>query len=167
MKHILSFNLFESKQVGILYHYTSFINIYKILSKNILKASSKWDDVPVICCTRNQYFHFDSGYTVNTQGRLVLDGNMLSHRYKIYPYAQDTESDFEDGMEFKNSWKGDPRKIGRGLIEWEERIIGDIKNIDKYILEVNINPLIIKKGVDEVRWIEKMCIDKGIKFDSY
>ena len=93
-------NLLESKQVGIIYHYTTFDNGLKILQSNQLKSSDADDstnDKPVfaISFTRDKRFHnnhnvgFDvSSFGQRPQVRFTVDGNNLSNRYKIGSYAQ-------------------------------------------------------------------------------
>lgn len=159
--------ILESKQVGILYHYTTISNLYKILKTNTLKSSEYWDEFNVICCTRNKYFHFDAGYTVPTQTRLVLNGDKLSNIHKIIPYSQDTSVSFEDYEEFGNNWKGDPKKHEKGLLEFEERIIGTVENIDKYIIEVNINEFLFTKNDEIINIIKKICSEKNIKLNKF
>ena len=93
-------NLLESKQVGIIYHYTTFNSGLKILQSNQLKSSDAADSTnakPVfaISFTRDKRFHdnhvvgFEESSFGNTpQLRLTLDGNKLSNRFKVQPYSQ-------------------------------------------------------------------------------
>jgi hypothetical protein len=90
----------ESKQVGTIYHYTTFENGLKILQSNELKGGAAEDSTntnPVfaISFTRDKRFHnnhnvgFDvSSFGQRPQVRFTVDGNKLSNRYKIQPYAQ-------------------------------------------------------------------------------
>jgi hypothetical protein len=93
-------SLNESKQVGVIYHYTTFENGLKILQSNQLKGGAAEDSTnanPVfaISFTRDKRFHnnhnvgFDvSSFGQRPQVRFTVDGNKLSNRYKIQPYAQ-------------------------------------------------------------------------------
>jgi hypothetical protein len=93
-------SLNESKQVGVIYHYTTFENGLKILQSNELKGGAAEDSTnanPVfaISFTRDKRFHnnhnvgFDvSSFGQRPQVRFTVDGNKLSNRYKIQPYAQ-------------------------------------------------------------------------------
>jgi hypothetical protein len=116
LKNILK----EAKQVGIIYHYTTFENGLKILQSNELKGSEAADSTnakPVfaISFTRDKRFHdnhvvgFEESSFGNTpQLRLTLDGNKLSNRFKVQPYSQ--------GGAFSKDRKG---------FEAEERVISD------------------------------------------
>ena len=81
--------LLESKQVGILYHYTSLSNLISIINDNCLKSSHSETFMPnSISFTRNKnYTDFNSKFTgiSNNLCRLVIDGNKLSNNYKIIP----------------------------------------------------------------------------------
>ena len=90
----------EGKQVGIIYHYTTFDNGLKILQSNQLKSaeaadSTKTNPIFAISFTRDKRFHnnhnvgFDvSSFGQKPQVRFTVDGNKLSNKYKIQPYAQ-------------------------------------------------------------------------------
>jgi hypothetical protein len=90
----------ESKQVGVIYHYTTFDNGLKILQSNQLKShgtadSTKTNPMYGVSFTRDKRFHnnhnvgFDvSSFGQRPQVRFTVDGNKLSNRYKIQPYAQ-------------------------------------------------------------------------------
>jgi len=90
----------EAKQVGIIYHYTTFDNGLKILKANQLKAgetadSTKLKPIYGVSFTRDKRFHnnhnvgFDvSSFGQKPQVRFTIDGDKLSDKYKIQPYAQ-------------------------------------------------------------------------------
>jgi hypothetical protein len=94
-------NLLESKQVGIIYHYTTFEAGLKILYSNQLKSGETADstkDNPIygVSFTRDKRFHDNHtvGFDIGSSGqipqvRFTVDGDKLSNRYKIAPYAQD------------------------------------------------------------------------------
>jgi hypothetical protein len=83
MKYISSYKLFEAKNVGILYHFTSIDNLIEIIETNKMIGGDS------ISFTRDKNF-------INTTGaasigepaecRIVIDGDKLSNRYKIRPY---------------------------------------------------------------------------------
>ena len=117
-------NLLESKQVGILYHYTTFEAGLKILQSNQLKSgeaadSTKTKPVFAISFTRDKRFHnlktlvFHASSFGNTpQLRFTIDGDKLSNRYKIGSYAQGGK----DGGVFSK---------GRKAFEAEERVVSN------------------------------------------
>lgn len=120
----------EGKQVGTLYHFTTFTNAVEILKSNSLKRnlSATEDDMggvrKGISTTRRSYDNwvgsslegtFDSIFCV----RFKLDGDKLSNKYKIVPYH----------------WEDDSRKRG----EFEELIKTDsISDLKQYLLRVDI-----------------------------
>jgi len=100
----------ESKQVGIIYHYTTYKAVLDILKSNSLKSKNfgKW-----ISFTRSKYPLFSDDVV-----QISFDGDKLSEKYKIEPFN------------FFNNYSKD---------EKEERIEAkEIRNIDKYIISVKI-----------------------------
>jgi hypothetical protein len=110
----------EAKQVGTIYHYTTFESGLKILQSNQLKSSDAADSTnakPVfaISFTRDKRFHdnhvvgFEESSFGNTpQLRFTIDGDKLSNRYSVQPYSQQGA--------FSKDRKG---------FEAEERVISD------------------------------------------
>ena len=90
----------EGKQVGDIYHYTTFESGLKILQSNQLKSagsddSTKANPIYAVSFTRDKRFHnnHNVGFDVSSFGqrpqlRFTIDGNKLSNKYKIQPYAQ-------------------------------------------------------------------------------
>jgi hypothetical protein len=119
--------LTEGKQVGALYHFTTFTNAVEILKSNSLKRnpSSTEDDIggvrKGISTTRRSYDNWVGSWPEGTFDdifwvRFKLDGDKLSNKYEIVPY----------------SWKG-------GKVEFEELIKTDvISNLKQYLLGVDI-----------------------------
>ena len=129
-------NLLESKQVGIIYHYTTFNSGLKILQSNQLKSSDAADSTnakPVfaISFTRDKRFHdnhvvgFEESSFGNTpQLRFTIDGNKLSNRFSVQPYSQ--------GGAFSKDRKG---------FEAEERVISDktfMIPLSDYLISVDV-----------------------------
>ena len=110
MKYIKKF---ESKQVGILYHYTSINSLFSILKDNKLKLFTS-----SICFTRNKNL---AKITEFTHCRLVIDGDKLSNNYKLIPY---------DFRYYDEDWEDD---------ECEERCGKEINNVLKYIIRIDIS----------------------------
>jgi len=110
----------ESKQVGTIYHYTTFEAGLKILQSNQLKSSeaadsTKSNPVFAISFTRDKRFHdnhvvgFEESSFGNTpQLRFTINGDKLSNRFSVQPYSQ--------GGAFSKDRKG---------FEAEERVISD------------------------------------------
>jgi hypothetical protein len=114
----------EAKQVGIIYHYTTFESGLKVLESNQLKSftaadSTNANPVFAISFTRDKRFHnnhnvgFDvSSFGQRPQVRFTVDGNNLSNRYKIGSYAQGGK----DGGVFSKGGKA---------FEAEERVVSN------------------------------------------
>ena len=149
-------NLLESKQVGIIYHYTTFNSGLKILQSNQLKSSDAADSTnakPVfaISFTRDKRFHdnhvvgFEESSFGNTpQLRLTLDGNKLSNRFKVQPYSQ-----------------GGVFDKGKKSFEAEERIISDKPftiPLSDYLISVDVL-VEYKKPNKNSDWIEDIDYD--------
>jgi hypothetical protein len=136
----------ESKSVGQIYHYTRTLdNIISILNTNTLVAN-----------IHDQYYRFDikyltktglnkkkikdqpvkphisftrvKGFNKRTPLLLVFDGNKISNNYGIKPYSMDYQ------MKNLNKQSG-----FIGYDESEERVYGDIKNIDRYLEGIEID----------------------------
>jgi len=80
----------ESKQVGIIYHYTKYISAIDIIKDNRLNGSfvpkethSKYNFG--VSFTRNKNLHIKTRIISGTDVRFVVDGDKLSNHYKIYP----------------------------------------------------------------------------------
>jgi len=145
-------DLNEGKQVGLLYHYTSTNGLKGILRSNRINASEEnylGNELYYISFTRNKNFHKKgSKFGVSTEYRITLDGDKLSNKYKIRPFA------YIPGWDIKDSWELDwlddePESVRRDFFnatgdydEQEERIFfknknGGIDNIKNYILAVD------------------------------
>ena len=75
----------ERKQVGTLYHFTKYDNMIDIINENfILKSIHGTLTQPYISFTRNKAMSSD---TILDQVRIVIDGSLLSDRYKLEPHA--------------------------------------------------------------------------------
>jgi hypothetical protein len=128
-KGIKEEQLDESKQVGTIYHYTTFEAGLKILQSNQLKSgeaadSTRQTPVFAISFTRDKRFHdnhvvgFDESSFGNTpQLRFTVDGNKLSNRFSVQPYSQ-----------------GGAFSKGRKSFEAEERVISDKPFIYHYLI---------------------------------
>ena len=93
-------SLNEGKQVGTLYHYTSADGLKGILKSNSIKASKEYylgNDLHFISFTRNKNFHKKgSSFDVKIDYRIALDGDKLSNKYKIKPFAYIPGWNYED-----------------------------------------------------------------------
>jgi len=113
---ITDFKLFEGKQVGVIYHFTSIYSLYQILSKHQPHLSTPLN---YISCTRNFNMKSKELKLEKQCCRITLDGDKLSQKYKIKPHFDQKYPEPE---------------------EREERIINDYKPIplEKYIIRIDI-----------------------------
>ena len=121
----------EAKQVGILYHVTDIEGFKGILESNKL---GKYPD-SYVSFTRSPRYTYVAGTEKYFVIQLVVDGNKLSTRYKIAPFA--SQDSYVRGKRF----------------EAEERVDEQIKDIGKYLLE--IRPL--RKDFKYGEFISKMA----------
>lgn len=113
--------ILEGKQVGMIYHFTSIYNLYKILSE---KEPSIRPIRTYISCTRNWNMQSRELKLEKQCCRITLDGNKISHRYKIKPHFDFNYPDSE---------------------EREERILNsDGIDLKKYVIRIDIlnNPVL-------------------------
>ena len=123
----------EGKQVGILYHWTSFASLYNILQENYIKGGQRIrDDVKTmqgdifygVSFTRDKFFHGWKNRHYPMEVCIIVDGDKLSNNYKIFPY-----NDFFDGKFKPNKKEAD---------EMETRTNRSIENVSKYIIRIEL-----------------------------
>ena len=151
MNEGISYTMSEGKQVGILYHYTDKKGLDGILKSNSIESSEEfylYEDLHFISFTRNKNFHKKGmSFDVKIEYRIAIDGNKLSNRYKIKPFAYIPGWNYEDNWEY--DWLLDePESVQRDFHnatgqydEQEERITFDkpskISNIKSYIIKID------------------------------
>jgi hypothetical protein len=115
-------DLEEAKQAGILYHWTSLKNLEDIIKTNTIRpAYSEFDDEDNgVSLTRSKNKH-QFGIAEAADCVIVLDGDKLSNNYKIKPYNDLEVAQYDDFGIFD---------------EMEERLLGSIKNLNKYIVKI-------------------------------
>ena len=112
----------ESKNLGILYHFTPIKNLLKIINSNKLIANDCDDLVTGVSLTRNKNLNRGGCTWV----RLSLDGTKLSNNHKIIPVNDQAEWEEQFHTDY------DQR-------ESEERVLSDIDNVKKYLISVDIH----------------------------
>jgi hypothetical protein len=132
MRHILSINEFlnESKQVGVLYHFTTPRGLRGILEYDEMRSANNF-----ISFTRN----FNLEQWATTHGaycRISMDGDKLSSRYRLSPYLYDPADDEVSGSGEHLDVETRRKKYGD---EREEKVLTPIiDKIHKYIIQVDI-----------------------------
>ena len=116
----------EAKQVGVLYHFTDFNLLKNILTQNIMIGSFGNQDVKgrYISTTRDKNFYKSEPNlgAEELQAALIFDGDKISNKYKIRPYAYEPYRYFD-----------------RSGAEAEELILlpgRDFKDVKSYLLGV-------------------------------
>ena len=161
--------LLEAKQVGVIYHYTSYSNAIDILKSGKLKSDvggalgSLDDPFYSVSFTRDKNFHKVARNLTNVGNnipcRFTFDGDNMSNTYAFNPYAQ---KGFEKG---------------KRRFESEERIVSkkafDVP-LDKYAVSFDL----IIEYKDQKEWTNdklyyldmkdciKLCKEKNIKINS-
>lgn len=74
----------ERKQVGNLYHFTSYESLIQIIDSGFVLTTKHKDIQPYVSFTRNKLMYSDS---ISTQVRLTIDGTKLTDKYKLSPHA--------------------------------------------------------------------------------
>lgn len=115
----------EGKQVGTLYHYTFTWNLYEIIKTNILTPELlQGQNKGWISFTRSKDKNqFEISQDANCV--IVVDGDKLSNKYKIKPFQ-----DF--------GWIEMEKEKNIYADEMEERVLGPINDLNKYIIKIII-----------------------------
>lgn len=81
----------EAKQVGPLYHFTSYGSMAKIVDEDLtLDPKIQYKRSSYLSFTRNKHMKSSS---ISSNVRITVDGDKLSEKYKIEPYA-DTKAGY-------------------------------------------------------------------------
>lgn len=126
----------EAKQVGVLYHITSISSLIKILNSNKLLGA-----INGVSFTRNKLLYKTATTLGGNQCQLIIDGNKLSEKYKIYSYKDSVSSQSDESEETVN--------------------IRVIDNISKYILKIQL----IKPSSWTFKRQDQYFINRSLKKD--
>ena len=113
-------NIDEGKQIGPLYYFTRYGRLTKIIENNFIMTSTIQ---PFVSFTRNKNMKSD---TISDDVRITIDGDMLSNKYKITPFAH-TQAGYGRGVSDESEERIDLRKYPKGV------------DISKLILSIDIN----------------------------
>ena len=139
--------IFEAKQVGIIYHFTSIEALYRILETNKMKSN-----LGHISFSRNARL----GY-MNADVRIVFDGNKMSNKFKFQPYMHGNPFYDDDPVQLRKMY-GD---------EWEETIMkSSISGVLKYVKKIDILDEIqdYKSDIEKLNYFKKKA-PSSIKFN--
>lgn len=118
-------NLAEAKQVGTLYHFTSYKSLVQIIKSDFVLTTTQTDIQPYVSFTRNKRFQSD---TISTQARLTIDGDQLSNKYKISPHA-DVKAGYGRRSQDEAEERISLEKYPNGV------------NVSKYLIEVTLRKI--------------------------
>ena len=164
---LIESSLSENKQVGTIYHYTTYKNAISIIDQDQLKSDHAVDSTNSnpkynISFTRNKNFASVKRTLVpgTPRVRFIVDGDKLSNKYKIEPYAQ---KGFEKSD--KNSFEAEERIVYKKpfSVKLSDYLIGvdivkELKDPGKYEYDFDWDMF----GEDQKKLIE-LCQNKNIK----
>lgn len=134
----------EAKQVGPLYHFTSYGRMILIVKDNlVLKPKILASESDYLSFTRNKQMISDS---ISRNVRITVDGDKLSEKYKIEPYA-DTRAGYG-----RNTWDESEERIS--MIRYPNGV--DISNMIKSIDILNIISSLEGDGYNREDWGEEI-----------
>ena len=170
--------LYESKSIGNIYHYTSLPSLISILINNVIYCSEDSTHVVkdmgtikdhkyFISFTRNKNLHsmyFELGENQKAV-RIKLDGTKISMKYKFISIDE-----FHDSPNINYNYESEERlifKTKKGDYQ-DNKQYYQLKNIKDYILSIDINKEYLKiYGIDpsSIRKLLEMSGEKP-KFDT-
>ena len=156
----------EAKNIGILYHVCTLSDFVEyIVPNDCLEASGNYlnklkNRTDIISFTRDRFYSIHTIKNLSSSSKIILqicvDGNLLSERYKVFPY-----NDF----------------VGTGKGEAEECVISPITNFKRYINEIHfdffkyeINPsdgVLIQKALQYYNNITYFHFNRNLKQNPY
>lgn len=115
-------SLNEAKQVGKLYHFTSYTHMIGIINSNfVLKSPIQ----PYISFTRNKLMQSD---TIPDQVRFTVDGDKLSNKYRFEPYV-DVEAGYGRSSKDESEERVSLKRYPNGVDISKAIISVDVKDI--------------------------------------
>lgn len=146
----------EGKNIGIIYHFTRFNNMIKLLKGNkelnleILEFISYNG---YISCSRNFAMSddiFNNDFPLSSYNiRIAIDGTKLSNKYKIKPISGLIDND-GDIFDHNNNFKRVKRETGKS----EEVLLAKKINLKDYIKEIQIYNFHNERDIDYKNKIE-------------
>lgn len=153
---------YEAKSVGTLYHVcTPEAYLKYIKPKDQLKASGNYDNYlyggnDYVSFTRNRNYILNTSLNLDSPIllRLVIDGDKLSDNYSIKPY---------NDLAFDDESSDNPENR-----EQEEVVKGPIKNISKYIKEIQFDfPYLDEYSIDEIKSLAKKLKSSNVIYTKF
>lgn len=145
MKFLKTYQLFERKQLGTLYHFTSLMNCYEIVENDRLQSMRELEreDKKVLGLDPDYgYYSFSFTRDKNLNKRLEqgqidtplttrisIDGNRLSDNYKVKPYHWGHEHAKLDKHSLKHGYEAEEMIATTG---------SDIEDMHKFIIKIDL-----------------------------
>lgn len=121
----------EARQVGTLYYFGPYRRLSRLIDNNFILTSTIQ---PYVSFTRNKTMVSD---TISSETRIAIDGDKLSQRYKITPFAH-TSAGYGRGSADEAEERIDLKKYPKGI------------DISKAVIDIQIkNPLSISSEFDD------------------
>jgi len=131
----------EGRQVGTLYYFGPYRRLSRLVDNNFILSSTIQ---PFVSFTRNKTMVSD---TITTETRITIDGNNLSQKYKIAPFAQ-TLAGYGRGSADEAEERIDLKKYPKGI------------DISKAIIGIEIkNPLAVNSEFDDEESFEPPSLE--------
>ena len=149
----------EGKQVGIIYHFTSVPYLERILAAGCIQGTNDFlDDYKgtFVSATRN----YDLDW-MDKSVRLTLDGDAISNNFKVEPIHYFNK---ENNAEFRD--KGPQHKHYKKVVtnQFEERIWAASLSLVPYVLQVDINALLITPPqLEQLDDLRQLIGEQGIQ----
>lgn len=132
----------EARQVGILYYFGPYRRLSRLIDNNFVLSSTIQ---PFVSFTRNKAMVSD---TITSETRIAIDGDKLSQKYKITPFAH-TSAGYGRGSADEAEERIDLKKYPRGI------------DISKAILDIQIkNPLSVGLEFDDEESFEPPSVEE-------
>jgi len=146
----------EGRQVGEIYHFTSLDFIYDILKSGKLEPSpNRLEKLGFVSFTRNRALSTMGGF--KSQVRIVIDGDKLSDKYQILPYAQLKPETKRDEEKWTTPYSRISQNSESELVIPSKKY-GDKVNIIPYIkkLDIIIYNYMDSYNPDQIKEIKKI-----------
>lgn len=135
----------EARQVGTLYYFGPYRRLNRLIDNNFILSSNIQ---PFVSFTRNKAMISD---TITSETRIAIDGDKLSQKYKIAPFAQ-TAAGYGRGSADEAEERIDLKKYPKGI------------DISKAIIGIEVkNPLSVNSEFDDEESFEPPSVEEYVK----
>lgn len=150
-----------AKQVGTLYHYTSFANLLKILESDKLFGHSQ----DGISFTRSKNLHRAPTVGIYLETRLNVDGDKLSNKYRLVPFlfhGSKSYRSYEAEERVKSSQITRFRQYIQSIIVFANKWKASPAALDAYVKKLEKYGIPVKVDIKEYKRFE---YSMGLTYD--